>query len=452
MRVGEKTLNVTEQSLVTPGSGAGRVPTGLRQLSGAAVVAVLALTACAPEGTAEFEDGESGATESAEEQSTPDTSEAEETDGDGDVLVAEIDDPVTFEECEEAEEREESSVTWLDDVVIEEVEIASAVASQTAEIGVEEIEIPGAPAIIVPERVGQAGCIIEYDAPGACLSAVEISGSYIPGYTIPGRTVPQVELPDGTVLQELVQEEVRVPAEEQEGTRQEEVCQDDPDEARTGGYISSVYRSAIYRSAIYQSASYVSAQYRSAVNLDEGSVDGLSADGYGVDGMGVDGVGVDGEGLDGYRLEGAEHTERSGEDAVFYTTEGDVLFDPDEYELRSDAESELQAIVEDIAERDDDYVIEVEGHTDDLPTSTYDDNYELSELRARSVADWLIDNADVDEDLITAEGLGEDYPRADNGTDDGRQLNRRVVVAVKPAEGGQSSIDYEVEEAEEDDG
>ena len=62
--------------------------------------------------------------------------------------------------------------------------------------------------------------------------------------------------------------------------------------------------------------------------------------------------------------------------------------------------------------------------------------------------DWLVVNAGVDGDAISAAGLGEDYPRADNDTDDGRQLNRRVVITVDPADGGESDIDYELEDAE----
>lgn len=150
--------------------------------------------------------------------------------------------------------------------------------------------------------------------------------------------------------------------------------------------------------------------------------------------------------LEAYQLEGAEDTERTdGDDEVSYITEGDVLFDSDEFDLRPDAESELQAIAEDMALRDDDYLIDVEGHTDNLPTSTFADNYELSELRAESVADWLVENTGVDSDAVSTSGLGEDYPRASNDTDEGRQQNRRVVITVKPAE-GTSDIDYELED------
>lgn len=43
-------------------------------------------------------------------------------------------------------------------------------------------------------------------------------------------------------------------------------------------------------------------------------------------------------------------------------------------------------------------------------------------------------------------GRGEDYPRADNSTDEGRQENRRVVITVKPADGGDSEVEYELDD------
>src|SRR5699024_11952114 len=83
-----------------------------------------------------------------------------------------------------------------------------------------------------------------------------------------------------------------------------------------------------------------------------------------------------------YRIDGADHTEYAEDDAtVSYTTEGDVLFDSDEHTLRSDAAAELQAIADDIEQRDDDYKITVEGHTDNLTTEQSADNDELSEQR-----------------------------------------------------------------------
>lgn len=413
----------------------------------------LALTACAPadideeETTAAPDSTEGEEPNDSPPAEDPETGEdpAEDADETDDVLVADIDDPVEIAECAEAEDDDESTVTWLDDIVIPE-EHHDGVDDVTVEIGGETVTLPGAPAIVVPERVGQAGCIIEYDAPGACLPAVEISPAHVPGFTLPERSIPEFELPDGTVLSEVVQDERHISPAEEPGTRREEACQPDESELDDGDYVPLAHRSIAVRTIVVQSVETQSIQTRSVQNTDGGVVPQMVLPQIVAPQLVVPQVVVPQEVLEAYQLEGAEDTERTdGEEDVSYITEGDVLFDSDEYELRSDAESELQAIADDIAERDDDYLIDVEGHTDDLPTSVYEDNDELSELRAGSVADWLIDNSGVDADAVTTSGLGEDIPRADNSTDEGRQQNRRVVITVRPADGS-SDVEYELED------
>lgn len=70
------------------------------------------------------------------------------------------------------------------------------------------------------------------------------------------------------------------------------------------------------------------------------------------------------------------------------------------------------------------------GHTDPAGTETY--NLKLSEARARAVADYLRENGVTAENLHCI-GLGAAQPRADNGTEDGRRLNRRVEVVIERA-------------------
>lgn len=431
------------------------------QFPAALVVSALALTACAPEDAAKFEEGEPAAaeeptqdpTEEQSDESTPAASAesnegADESRGSSETLVAEVDDPVVFEECEEAEESDEATVTWLEDVVFPEETLAEAVPGETMGVNGEQVELPGAPAVVLPERVGQAGCIIEYSTPGGCISGFQISDAFIPGYVLPERTLPGFELPEGTVVEELTQNRITVDPVHIAAVSADQVCQDDED-AETGDTVWGVTRWGETRWGSTQWGETAWGETRWAEETAGGAerTPSMSLNNYSSDSMSLDSVSVDSQSLESYKLDGAENTERAGEDeSVSYTTEGDVLFDSDEYELRADAESELQAVADDIAQRDDDYVIEVEGHTDDLPTSVYDDNYKLSELRAESVVDWLIDNAEVDESTISAEGLGEDYPRTENDSDEGRQQNRRVVITVQP-EDYDPEADYELEDA-----
>lgn len=186
---------------------------------------------------------------------------------------------------------------------------------------------------------------------------------------------------------------------------------------------------------------------RSSATTESGDrVNGQRVSSYRINSTRINSARINSDRLNSYRIEGSDHTEYSQEDdSISYTTEGDVLFDSDDHQLRSDAETELQTIADDIADRDDDYSIRVEGHTDNLPSQEYADNDELSEDRAQSVADWLTDNTDVTSGEITAEGMGEDHPRSDNDTDEGRQQNRRVVITVTPDD-YEPEIDYETEE------
>ena len=71
--------------------------------------------------------------------------------------------------------------------------------------------------------------------------------------------------------------------------------------------------------------------------------------------------------------------------------------------------------------------LEVEGHADAIGSDEY--NQALSVRRAESVRSFLIGNS-VDAATIVARGFGESQPLADNGTEAGRQQNRRVEIVV----------------------
>ncbi|WP_370306031.1 OmpA family protein [Sinimarinibacterium flocculans] len=71
--------------------------------------------------------------------------------------------------------------------------------------------------------------------------------------------------------------------------------------------------------------------------------------------------------------------------------------------------------------------VEVGGHTDSRGSDTY--NQELSERRAQSVVDHLVGKG-IAPDRLQAAGYGEAAPVADNDTDEGRELNRRVELRI----------------------
>ncbi len=77
-----------------------------------------------------------------------------------------------------------------------------------------------------------------------------------------------------------------------------------------------------------------------------------------------------------------------------------------------------------------DYLIRIEGHTDNVPihTAAFPSNWELSTARAVNVLRYFIQNHRIDAKRLSAEGLGEFRPLMANDTEENRATNRRVVV------------------------
>jgi len=75
--------------------------------------------------------------------------------------------------------------------------------------------------------------------------------------------------------------------------------------------------------------------------------------------------------------------------------------------------------------------LQIEGFTDDQPINTprFPSNWELSAARAASVVN-LLDRFGIEPGRMSAIGYGEFKPIADNGTELGRQKNRRVVLVI----------------------
>ena len=77
--------------------------------------------------------------------------------------------------------------------------------------------------------------------------------------------------------------------------------------------------------------------------------------------------------------------------------------------------------------------VSVIGHTDSLGSNA--DNQLLSERRAQAVMDYFA-SQNVNPLRLEAYGRGETEPRADNSTEAGRQLNRRVELWIQPVVAG----------------
>ncbi len=105
----------------------------------------------------------------------------------------------------------------------------------------------------------------------------------------------------------------------------------------------------------------------------------------------------------------------------------DVLFEFDSARLTPSARRTARDIAEALRDAPG-RSIAVEGHTDSIGTVAY--NQRLSENRARSVADALVDSG-VSARAVHTRGYGERDPVASNSSESGRQRNRRVEVVIE---------------------
>lgn len=106
-----------------------------------------------------------------------------------------------------------------------------------------------------------------------------------------------------------------------------------------------------------------------------------------------------------------------------------VLFDLDQWRLKADARSAVEAAYE-LYARHPDRDIVIEGYTCSLGTDEH--NQDLSVKRAESVAEYLRVVKGVPEERIHVVGHGEKFSVASNDTERGRRLNRRVEFRLVP--------------------
>lgn len=103
-----------------------------------------------------------------------------------------------------------------------------------------------------------------------------------------------------------------------------------------------------------------------------------------------------------------------------------VNFEFGKSSLTEDSFAEMKELLE-FMRRKKFTVIEIAGHTDNVGEA--EDNLILSQKRAESVRNYLIDNG-IESIRVFAKGYGESQPIATNDTSDGRQENRRTEVRI----------------------
>jgi len=115
---------------------------------------------------------------------------------------------------------------------------------------------------------------------------------------------------------------------------------------------------------------------------------------------------------------------------------GGLLFSPGSTRIRMEARMVLDMLATGLASHPDTHV-RVIGHTDDRPITgnmrrRHATNWHLSTARAIAFMQTLTQDFGVDPSRFSIGGRGSVAPREDNGTPEGRQANRRIVVVVGP--------------------
>ncbi|MER6070972.1 OmpA family protein [Streptomyces sp. NPDC001817] len=128
---------------------------------------------------------------------------------------------------------------------------------------------------------------------------------------------------------------------------------------------------------------------------------------------------------------GDERREDTNADVTF-ALQAEVLFSKDSAKLGDEAKSRIATIADEIKKQNATQV-RVFGFTDNLGSSAHGDI--LSRQRANAVQAVL--DQDLNDPNVTFEvrGYGEQYPIADNSTEEGRRKNRRVEVSFPRSQG-----------------
>ena len=117
--------------------------------------------------------------------------------------------------------------------------------------------------------------------------------------------------------------------------------------------------------------------------------------------------------------------------------QSEVLFNQGQASIGNSGEEQLQKLALTLADivtkipDDINWVLQVEGHTDDIPVRAgrFADNWDLSTERALSVVRFLVAQG-LPANKLAATGYGEFQPLDPSDNDEARQRNRRIELKI----------------------
>ena len=131
--------------------------------------------------------------------------------------------------------------------------------------------------------------------------------------------------------------------------------------------------------------------------------------------------------------------EKMEDETLKLNLKNEVTFGFDSSEIQPEFEPTLSKLAGVLAEYKE-TIAHIIGYTDNDGSSEY--NRLLSQKRAESIAKYFASH-DVDASRIKIYGLGDKQPRASNETEEGRSLNRRVEIFIKPIVQGREKLALE---------
>ncbi|NOX43079.1 MAG: OmpA family protein [Gammaproteobacteria bacterium] len=131
-------------------------------------------------------------------------------------------------------------------------------------------------------------------------------------------------------------------------------------------------------------------------------------------------------------IDGGQLTVSIEQGRIVINLPNNVLFSSGSANLNPEGKEALAQIASVLGQFSD-RRFQIEGHTDNKPikSAQFPSNWELSTSRALTVIHLLADMG-VTPENISAAGFGEFRPRADNETEEGLKLNRRIEIVMLP--------------------
>lgn len=135
------------------------------------------------------------------------------------------------------------------------------------------------------------------------------------------------------------------------------------------------------------------------------------------------------------RLSSGDITLSRKGDRIYVSLLERIMFDSGRAEIKEEGVKVLEQIAE-VLNQYEEHAVIVEGHTDNMPIGPilqkiYPTNWNLSAIRAVNVVRYL-EYLGVNPERLSASAYGEHHPVADNSTEEGRALNRRIEIVLLP--------------------